>query len=152
MKEVILYTDGFCEPNPGYGGWAAILIFGRARKELSGAEPNTTNNRMELTAAIQGLSTLTEPCNVALHTDSQYLRQGVTEWMPMWKARGWRTYARKPVKNQDLWEELDRLTNIHDVTWYWVKGHAGDPLNERCDTLAAEASRAAQRANAATAS
>ena len=141
MKEVVLYTDGYCEPNPGQGGWAAILVFGPARKELSSAEPDTTNNRMELTAAIKGLSALKEPCAVTLFTDSQYLRQGVTEWMPKWKTRGWRTNGKKPVKNQDLWEELDRLTNLHQVEWNWVKGHAGDPLNERCDYLAAQASR-----------
>lgn len=135
MKEVVLYTDGYCEPNPGQGGWAASLVFGPARKELSGAEPDTTNNRMELTAAIKGLSALKEPCAVTLFTDSQYLRQGVTEWMPKWKTQGWRTNGKKPVKNQDLWEELDRLTNLHQVEWNWVKGHAGDPLNERCDYL-----------------
>jgi ribonuclease HI len=142
MKEVTLYTDGFCEPNPGHGGWAAILLFGTARKELSGAEADTTNNRMELTAAIKGLEALKEPCVVDLYTDSQYLRQGITEWLPVWKERGWRTYGKKPVRNQDLWQALDRLVAKHDVTWHWVKGHAGDPLNERCDFLAAEASHA----------
>ena len=141
MKEVTLYTDGFCEPNPGHGGWAAILLYGHTRKELSGAESATTNNRMELTAAIKGLEALKEPCNVSLYTDSQYLRQGITEWLPGWKQHGWRTSSKKPVKNQDLWQELDRLTNKHNVTWHWVKGHAGDPLNERCDFLASQASR-----------
>ena len=154
MKEVTLYTDGFCEPNPGHGGWAAILLFSSARKELSGAEPDTTNNRMELTAAIKGLEALKEPCVVNLYTDSQYLRQGVTEWLPAWKDRGWRTSDKKPVKNQDLWQELDRLIATHSVTWHWVKGHAGDPMNERCDFLAGEASRtqrSATRSNAKTA-
>ncbi len=144
MKEVTIYTDGFCEPNPGDGGWAAILIFGKARKEISGAEPDTTNNRMELTAAIEGLKTLTEPCRVNLYTDSEYLRQDITEWLPNWKARNWRTAGRQPVKNQDLWVELEQQTERHDVTWHWVKGHAGDPLNERCDYLAAQASRSAR--------
>jgi ribonuclease HI len=148
MKEVTLYTDGFCEPNPGDGGWAAILLFGTSRKELSGAEADTTNNRMELTAAIQGLEALKEPCTVTLYTDSQYVRQGITEWLPNWKARGWRTANKKPVKNQDLWQELDRLSAIHQITWEWVKGHAGNPLNERCDFLAGQASRAAHRLDA----
>ncbi len=145
MKDVIIYTDGFCEPNPGNGGWAAILLHGKARKELSGAEADTTNNRMELTAALKGLEALTEPCRVNLYTDSEYLRQGITEWLPNWKARHWRTAGRQPVKNRDLWEELDRLCSRHEVNWHWVKGHAGDPLNERCDYLAARASRASRR-------
>jgi ribonuclease HI len=141
MKEVTLYTDGFCEPNPGRGGWAAILLSGNSRRELSGAALDTTNNRMELTAAIKGLQAISEPCTVALYTDSQYLRQGVTEWLPAWKTRGWRTADRRPVKNQDLWQQLDRLVAIHQISWHWVKGHAGDPLNERCDYLAGRASR-----------
>ena len=141
MKEVIIYTDGYCEPNPGRGGWAAILIFGAKRKELIGAEADTTNNRMELTAAMKALQTLIEPCRVNLYTDSEYLRQGITEWLPNWKARRWRTAGRQPVKNKDLWEELDRLASTHDVQWHWVKGHAGNPMNERCDYLAALASQ-----------
>ncbi len=144
MKEVTLYTDGFCEPNPGEGGWAAILLHGSNRKEISGAEPDTTNNRMELTAAIEGLKALREPCKVDLFTDSQYVRQGITAWMRTWKRNGWRTSTKQPVKNQDLWQELDRLTEKHEITWHWVKGHAGDPLNERCDFLAGEASRKAR--------
>jgi ribonuclease HI len=141
MKEVTLYTDGFCEPNPGDGGWAAILLYGPVRKELSGAEAATTNNRMELTAAIRGLEALKEPCVISLYTDSQYLRQGVTEWLPGWKQHGWRASNKKPVKNQDLWQQLDQLIAVHSITWHWVKGHAGDPLNERCDFLASQASR-----------
>ena len=143
MKGVILYTDGYCKPNPGYGGWAAILLFGKVRKELSGAEANTTNNRMELTAALRGLQALTEACQVSLYTDSEYLRQGITDWLPGWKARNWHTSSRQPVKNKDLWEELDHLTSRHIVSWHWVKGHSGNPLNERCDHLAAVASRIA---------
>lgn len=141
MKQVTLYTDGYCKPNPGRGGWAAILLSGAAQKELSGAESDTTNNRMELTAAIQGLSALTEPCQISLYTDSEYVRLGITEWLPGWKARGWKTYSKTPVKNQDLWQALDTLTQTHTINWYWVKGHSGDKYNERCDKLAARASQ-----------
>jgi ribonuclease HI len=144
MKEVTIYTDGFCEPNPGRGGWAAILLYGSKRRELCGAEEDTTNNRMELTAAIKSLQALSEPCRVNLYTDSEYLRQGITEWLPNWKARNWRTSGRQPVKNKDLWEELDHLSTRHEITWHWVKGHAGNALNERCDYLAAQASRVAR--------
>jgi ribonuclease HI len=145
MKDVTIYTDGFCKPNPGRGGWAAILITGSRRKELSGAEAETTNNRMELTAAIKGMQALCEPCRIRLYTDSEYLRKGITAWLPNWKAHQWHTADRHPVKNKDLWEELDRLTATRQIKWHWVKGHAGDPLNERCDTLAARASQTARR-------
>ena len=138
MKEITIFTDGGCLGNPGPGGWAAILRYGSVGKELSGGEPATTNNRMELRAAIESLSTLKEPCRVTLHTDSQYLRQGITEWIRLWKARGWITATRKPVKNADLWRLLDAAAQRHQVTWKWLKGHAGHPENERCDALAAE--------------
>ena len=133
---VVIYTDGACSGNPGPGGWGAILMFGGKEKELHGGEKLTTNNRMELTAAIRALDALTRPCRVELHTDSQYVRQGITEWLPGWKARGWRTAAKAPVKNDDLWKALDAARLRHDVTWKWVKGHAGHPLNERADELA----------------
>lgn len=133
---VTIYTDGACKGNPGPGGWGAILITGAHRKELHGGEPNTTNNRMELMGAISALEALTKPCVVDLHTDSQYVRQGITEWIGGWKARGWRTAAKAPVKNEDLWRRLDAARDRHEVRWHWVKGHAGDPLNERADELA----------------
>ena len=138
MSEVIIYTDGGCEPNPGVGGWAAVLAWNGTVKELSGGEPHTTNNRMELTAAIRALEALKRPCKVVLHTDSQYLRNGVTAWMPAWKKRNW-TRKGGPLKNVDLWKRLDELTRKHEVSWKWVRGHAGDPVNERCDTLATAA-------------
>ncbi len=141
MKHVDIYTDGACSGNPGPGGWAAVLKFGEFRKELSGAEPHTTNNRMEITAAIRALEILTEKCEVTLTTDSQYLRQGITKWMFTWKKNGWKTAGKQPVKNQDLWIHLDRLTQKHEVTWEWVKGHADHPENERCDKLARKAIR-----------
>ena len=133
---VVIYTDGACSGNPGPGGWGAILMFGAHERELWGGEPTTTNNRMELMAAIAALEALTRPCEVTLFTDSQYLRQGVTEWLAGWKARGWRTADKKPVKNEDLWRRLDLARAHHRVQWKWVKGHAGDPLNERADALA----------------
>ncbi len=133
---VTIYTDGACRGNPGPGGWGAILISGGQEKELFGGEPATTNNRMELTAAIQALETLKRPCQVDLYTDSQYVRQGITEWLPAWRARGWRTAAKQPVKNDDLWKRLDAARARHEVRWHWVKGHAGHPLNERADRLA----------------
>jgi len=136
---VDLYTDGACRGNPGPGGWAALLIAGNARKELTGAEPATTNNRMELTGVIEGLNALKKHCSVRLHTDSKYVLQGATEWLADWKARGWRTAARKPVKNQDLWERLDAAVRAHEISWHWVKGHAGNAGNERVDQLANEA-------------
>jgi ribonuclease HI len=133
---VTIYTDGACSGNPGPGGWGAILMSGEHERELYGGEPQTTNNRMELTAAIKALEALKRPCKVELHTDSQYVRQGVTEWLAGWKKRGWKTAAKAPVKNEDLWRELDAARARHDVVWNWVKGHAGHPLNERADALA----------------
>ncbi len=136
-----IHTDGACSGNPGPGGWAAILRWNGHEKQLAGAEPETTNNRMELMAAIRALEALRRPVRVRLYTDSQYLRRGVREWLPQWKARGWRTAARKPVANRDLWERLDALLHTHEVEWHWVEGHAGDPLNERADRLARQALR-----------
>jgi ribonuclease HI len=136
---VIIYTDGACRGNPGPGGWGAVLMSGEHRKELKGAEANTTNNRMELTAAIAALSALKRRCSVKLYTDSQYVRQGITEWIHQWKKRDWRTADKKPVKNVDLWQELDLQLAQHDIEWHWVKGHAGVPENERADALANEA-------------
>lgn len=134
---VEVHTDGACSGNPGPGGWAAILRWeGGARRELAGGEPLTTNNRMEMLAAIGALEALEGKERVRLYTDSQYLRLGITEWLRSWKARGWRTADNKPVKNQDLWERLDRARGPHQVEWRWLKGHAGDPLNERADELA----------------
>ena len=136
---VKIYTDGACSGNPGPGGWAALLMAGASERELSGGEPHTTNNRMEISAALAALEALTRPCSVDLFTDSQYLRQGVTEWMRGWKARGWRTAAGQPVKNEDLWRRLDAARSAHEVRWHWVRGHAGDPLNHRVDRLAVAA-------------
>jgi ribonuclease HI len=133
---VTIYTDGACRGNPGPGGWGAILMTGAHEREICGGELATTNNRMELMAAIAALEALNRPCRVELHTDSQYLRNGVTEWLPGWKARGWRTAAKAPVKNEDLWRRLDEARLRHEVDWRWVKGHAGHPLNERADALA----------------
>lgn len=136
MKAVIAYTDGACRGNPGPGGWGVFLQYGQHRKELSGGEAPTTNNRMELMAAISALESLHERCAVTLHTDSKYVLQGLTEWLPGWKKRGWKTADKKPVKNQDLWERLDAAAARHQVEWKWVKGHAGDPGNENADRLA----------------
>jgi ribonuclease HI len=136
LTAVEIYTDGACRGNPGPGGWAALLSYGGSEKELSGAEPLTTNNRMELTAVIRALEVLKRPAEVLVFTDSEYVRRGITEWLPRWKARGWRTADRKPVKNQDLWETLDKLAAAHRVEWRWVPGHAGVPGNERVDELA----------------
>jgi ribonuclease HI len=136
MREVAAFTDGACRGNPGPGGWGAVLRFGSLEKELCGGEPQTTNNRMEMTAAIRALESLRERCRVQVYTDSVYLKNGITEWLPNWRRRGWRTADRKPVKNQDLWEALAALTERHDVSWHWVKGHAGHPENERADALA----------------
>ena len=134
---VIIHTDGACKGNPGPGGWGAVLQAGGGHeKELWGGEPNTTNNRMELMAAIMALEALKRPCKVELHTDSKYVMQGITEWMRGWKARGWLTADKKPVKNADLWQRLDAARARHDVKWRWVKGHAGHELNERADQLA----------------
>lgn len=136
MKVIELFTDGACRGNPGLGGWGVILRFGAHEKELYGGEHDTTNNRMELTAAIRGLQTLKEPCRVSLTTDSQYVRQGVMEWMKRWKQNGWKTSAKTPVKNQDLWQQLDEESARHEIEWHWVKGHSGHPENERADALA----------------
>jgi ribonuclease HI len=133
---VVIYTDGACSGNPGPGGWGAILISGPHERELCGGEGPTTNNRMEMMAAIQALEALKRPCKVELHTDSQYLRTGITEWLAGWKARGWKTAAKAPVKNEDLWKRLDAARARHEVDWRWVKGHAGHELNERADELA----------------
>ncbi|MDA7947294.1 MAG: ribonuclease HI [Hyphomicrobiaceae bacterium] len=138
QKTVVIYTDGACSGNPGPGGWGAILIHGGHEKELKGGEPETTNNRMELTAAIEALNALKKPCSIDLHTDSNYLRDGITSWIENWKRNGWRTANKKPVKNADLWEQLEAARAPHDVRWHWVKGHAGHPENERADALARE--------------
>jgi len=135
---VTIYTDGGCDPNPGVGGWAAVLIYGTHKKELSGAEPASTNNRMEMTAAIRALQALKRPCRVVLHTDSQYLKRGITEWLPNWKRRQWKRKG-GPLKNEDLWRKLDHLNSAHQVTWRWVRGHVGNRYNERCDQLAEQA-------------
>jgi ribonuclease HI len=136
MAEVQAFTDGACRGNPGPGGWGVVLRFGSREKELWGGELATTNNRMELTAAIEALKALNQPCRVALYTDSTYVRSGITEWVRAWRARGWRTADRKPVKNQDLWQALSELAERHDVEWHWVRGHSGHPENERADALA----------------
>lgn len=136
MKRITIHTDGGCEGNPGPGGWAAVLQYGDRTREISGGEPATTNNRMELQAAISALRALKEPCEINFFTDSEYLKNGITEWLPFWKARRWRTAGKKPVKNDDLWRQLDESASRHRITWHWLKGHAGHPLNERCDQLA----------------
>ncbi len=136
QPEVTIYTDGACDPNPGPGGWAAVLQFGDAEKELTGSEPHTTNNRMELQAVIAALTALKVPCRVTLHTDSTYVQKGVSEYLARWKAKGWLTSDKKAVANQDLWQQLDAALQRHTIEWRWVKGHAGDPLNERVDQLA----------------
>ncbi|MDH3614656.1 MAG: ribonuclease HI [Gammaproteobacteria bacterium] len=135
-KRVEIYTDGACRGNPGPGGWGVLLIAGKRRKTMHGGAAETTNNRMELTAAIEALNALTRPCKVNLHTDSKYVMHGITEWMDNWKARGWKTAKKKPVKNQDLWQALDEARKRHDISWKWVKGHDGDPGNEEADELA----------------
>lgn len=135
-KVVEVHTDGACLGNPGPGGWAALLRYGRHERELVGGEPATTNNRMELMAAIMALESLSEPCTVTLFTDSQYVRQGITEWMPGWIRRGWKTAGGDAVKNRDLWERLQAAAHRHTIDWRWVKGHSGDPDNERVDGLA----------------
>ena len=139
LPQVTIYTDGGAAPNPGPGGWGAILIFGDHEKELKGGEPNSTNNRMELTAAISALEALKRPCRVDLHTDSQYLRDGITKYINNWKRNGWRTADKKPVKNVDLWQRLDGALGRHDIRWRWVRGHSGHDLNERADRLVAAA-------------
>ena len=139
QDRVTIYTDGACRGNPGPGGWGVVLKSGEHEKHLKGAEQETTNNRMELVAAIEGLRALKRGCQVELYTDSQYLRRGVLEWMDDWKRRDWKTASKKPVKNRDLWEELDLQLRRHDVAWHWIKGHSGDPGNEQADALANEA-------------
>ena len=141
MTQVTIFTDGACEGNPGPGGWAAILVSGQHRREISGYAPQTTNNRMELQAALEAVRTLRQPCEVDLYTDSQYLRNGMEKWLAKWKRTGWRTAGKKPVKNADLWEQLDAAAQGHVVRWHWVRGHDGHPENERCDELANEAIR-----------
>lgn len=136
MKPVTIYTDGACRGNPGAGGWGAVLLWNDHERELWGGEFDTTNNRMELTAAIEALQALQGSRSVELHTDSVYVRDGITRWIHDWRRRGWRTASRKPVKNQDLWQQLDAITGQHEVNWHWVKGHAGDAGNERADLLA----------------
>jgi ribonuclease HI len=138
LNLVVIYTDGACKGNPGPGGWGVYLRSGSVEKDLCGGEAQTTNNRMELTAVIEALKALKRPCQVLIYMDSEYVRKGITEWLPGWKARGWKTAAKQPVKNVDLWQALDALVGAggHDIDWRWVKGHAGDPGNERADALA----------------
>lgn len=136
MDKISIYTDGACKGNPGVGGWGALLIAGEKEKELFGGEKDSTNNRMELMAVIQALTVLKRPCEIILHTDSQYVLKGITEWIQGWKAKGWKTAAKTPVKNVDLWQALDQARNTHKIEWKWVKGHSGHPGNERADQLA----------------
>ncbi|QTB98323.1 ribonuclease HI [Alcaligenes sp. SORT26] len=139
MTDVVdIWTDGACKGNPGLGGWGALLRHGGREKAICGGEADTTNNRMELLAVIEALKVLKRPCQVRVHTDSQYVQKGMNEWLPGWKARGWRTADKKPVKNADLWQELEKQAAKHELTWLWVRGHAGDPGNERADQLANE--------------
>jgi len=145
LPRVIIYTDGACSGNPGPGGWGVLLRFGNREKELSGGAPETTNNRMEMTAAIEALKTLKRSCRIEFYTDSEYLRKGITEWISSWKRRGWKTAAKKPVKNQDLWQALDAAIQKHQINWHWVRGHAGQRENERVDELARSAIPQKQR-------
>jgi ribonuclease HI len=138
-EKVTIYTDGSASPNPGPGGWAAVLMYGDVKKEISGSERHTTNNRMELTAAVEALATLKRPCEIEFFTDSQYMRNGITKWIHGWMKNGWKTAAKKPVENQELWIKLYALTQTHTIDWKWVKGHADNELNERVDQLANEA-------------
>jgi ribonuclease HI len=149
MRHVTVFTDGACSGNPGPGGWAAVIVEGADRRELSGYAPATTNNRMELSAAIRALEALPDTVAVDLHTDSQYLRNGMSTWLARWKRNGWRTADRKPVKNEDLWRRLDELAQRHHVRWHWVRGHDGHPENERCDALANAAIRARRGSDSA---
>lgn len=150
MNPVEIYTDGACKGNPGPGGWGALLLSGATEKELFGGESATTNNRMELTAVIEALAALKKPCDITLYLDSEYVRKGITEWLAGWKARGWLTAAKQPVKNQDLWQRLDALLaqSTHRIDWRWVKGHAGNPGNERADALANRGVESIQRGRA----
>lgn len=142
-KRVEIFTDGACKGNPGPGGWGAILRMGKHEKELSGSDPATTNNRMEMTGAIQGLNALIEPCDVALHTDSRYVIDGITKWVHGWKKKGWINASKQPVRNSDLWHDLIEAAQPHNIEWVWVKGHDGHPENERADKLASDAALAA---------
>lgn len=135
---VIIHTDGGCSGNPGPGGWGAVLQYNGHVKDLKGGAPDTTNNRMELTAAIEALNSLKRPCKIELHTDSTYVKDGLTRWIHGWKKNGWKTAARKPVKNVELWQALDEAVQQHEISWHWVKGHAGDEMNERADQLATD--------------
>jgi ribonuclease HI len=144
VTTVVIFTDGSCRGNPGPGGWGAILKLGAHEREIWGGEADTTNNRMELTAAIEALSALKRPCQVELHTDSLYVKNGVTQWLHLWKARGWRTLSKGAVKNEDLWRRLDEARAPHQIDWRWVKGHAGHPMNERVDALARRAMEEAE--------
>jgi ribonuclease HI len=139
MKRVEIFTDGACKGNPGPGGWGALLRMGRHEKELSGSDPHTTNNRMELTAVIKALSALIEPCEVILHTDSKYVMDGMTRWIHGWQRNGWKTASKKPVQNAELWHDLIQVAGAHTIEWVWVKGHNGHPENERVDKLASDA-------------
>ena len=147
MNQVVIYTDGACKGNPGPGGWGVYLRSGAVEKDLCGGEAQTTNNRMELTAVIEALKALKRPCHLLIYMDSEYVRKGITEWLPGWKARGWKTAAKQPVKNVDLWQALDALVSVggHNIEWRWVKGHAGHPENERCDELAVQAATQAPK-------
>ena len=145
MKSVTLITDGSCLGNPGPGGWAAILRHGGHKKELSGSDSQTTNNRMEMTAVIEALATLKQPCRMLVEIDSEYVKNGITQWIHGWKKRGWKTSAKQPVKNEDLWRKLDQAVARHEIEWKWVKGHAGHDDNNRCDELAREAAERARR-------
>jgi ribonuclease HI len=146
MKKVTIYTDGACDPNPGVGGWAAILIHEGREREITGGDSESTNNRMELTAVIEALRALKEPCDITLFTDSEYVKNAFTQkWIDGWIKRGWKTASRQPVKNQDLWQVLIALTKEHQIRWEWVRGHADDPLNNRCDELAVQARLAVAR-------
>lgn len=149
MKKITIYTDGACKGNPGPGGWGVLLEYNGRKKTLHGGEPQTTNNRMEMMAAISALENLREACDITLFTDSKYVMQGLTEWLPGWKARGWRTASKQPVKNQDLWERLDAAVQRHKIDWRWVKGHTGDPGNEMADQLANQGIEQMQAARAA---
>jgi ribonuclease HI len=139
QESVVIYTDGACSGNPGPGGWGSVLLYRGHRRELSGGDAETTNNRMELMAVIQALETLSRPCDIVLHTDSTYVMKGMTEWLEQWKKRGWRTAAKAPVKNVELWQRLEQAIERHNVKWRWIKGHSGVPENERADELAREA-------------